>query len=57
MTENKKGLRKGEVAYIFAIVFGLIIGVLIKRIRIGLMIGLVFCILIALSGWVRMTRK
>ena len=57
MTENKKGLRKGEVAYIFAIVFGLIIGILIKRIKIGLMIGLVFCILIALSGWVRMTRK
>jgi hypothetical protein len=57
MIEKKQGLRKGEVAYIFAIVFGLIIGVLIKRIKIGLMIGLVLCVLIALSGWVRFTRK
>jgi hypothetical protein len=55
--EPKKGLRKGEVAYIFAIVLGLIIGVLIKRIKVGLMIGLVLCIVIGLSGWVRFTRK
>ncbi len=57
MVEKKQGLRKGEVAYIFAIVLGLIIGVLIKRIKVGIMIGLVLCVLMALSGWVRFTRK
>lgn len=53
----KTGLRKGEIAYIFAIVLGLVIGILIKRIRVGIMIGLVLCVLIGLSTIVRLTRK
>lgn len=58
MTDRPKpGLRKGEIAYIFAIVLGLVIGILIKRIRVGIMIGLVLCVLIGLSTIVRFTRK
>lgn len=55
--EKKTGLRKGEVAYIFAIVLGLVIGILIKRVKVGLMIGLVLCVLMGLSTIVRFTRK
>lgn len=55
--EKKTGLRKGEVAYIFAIILGLVIGILIKRIRVGIMIGLVLCVLMGLSTIMRFTRK
>ena len=55
--QPKTGLRKGEIAYIFAIILGLIIGVLIKRVRVGIMIGLVLCLLIGLSTIFRFTRK
>lgn len=51
------GIRKGELAYIFAIVLGLVIGILIKRIRVGFMIGLVLCLLIGLSTIFRFTKK
>ena len=57
MTESKKGITKNEMAYIFAIILGLVIGVLIKKVRIGIMIGLVLCVLIGLSSWLRFTRK
>jgi hypothetical protein len=57
MTQNKKGITKNEIAYGLAIIVGLIIGVLIKRIRIGIMIGLVLCVLIGLSTFMRFTRN
>jgi accessory gene regulator protein AgrB len=57
MTQNKKGITKNEIAYGLAIIVGLIIGVLIKRIRIGIMIGLVLCVLIGLSSFMRFTRN
>ena len=57
MTETKKGMTKNEIAYILAIILGLVIGVLIKRIRIGIMIGLVLCVLIGLSTIFRFTRN
>jgi hypothetical protein len=55
--QQKTGLRKGEIAYMLAIVLGLIIGILIKRIKIGIMIGVVLCFVIGVSGWIRLTRK
>ncbi len=54
---GKKGLRKGEIAYMLAMVFGLMIGILIKRIRIGIFLGLLLCVLIGLSTVYRFTRK
>ena len=57
MAEQKKGITKNEIAYGLAIIVGLIIGVLIKRIRIGIMIGLVLCVLIGLSTFMRFTRN
>ena len=55
--EKKTGIRKDEVAYIFAIILGLVIGILIKRVRVGLMIGFVLCVLMGLSTILRFTRK
>lgn len=58
MSANKQpSVRRGEMAFIFAIVLGLALGIMIKKIRIGILIGLVLGILIILTGWLRTTRK
>jgi F0F1-type ATP synthase assembly protein I len=54
---QQKGITKNEMAYIFAIILGLVIGVLVKRIRVGVMIGLVLCVLIGLSSIMRFIRN
>ncbi len=56
-TEKKPDARRGEMAFIFAIVLGLLLGFFIKRIRIGLMIGLVLGLLIVFSSLLRSTRR
>ena len=56
-TEKKPDIRRGEMAFIFAIVIGLVIGILIKKVRIGILIGLLLGIVIVLTGWLRTTRK
>jgi len=55
--QQKPDVRKGEMAFIFAIVLGLAIGIMIKKVRIGILIGLVLGIMIVLTGWLRSTRK
>jgi hypothetical protein len=58
MSEQRKpDAKRGEMAFIFAIILGLVIGVLIKKVRIGLMIGLVLGIVIVFTGWLRTTKK
>ncbi|MFN8291232.1 MAG: hypothetical protein U0U70_13325 [Chitinophagaceae bacterium] len=54
--EKKTGLRKDEVAYLFAIILGLAIGILVRRVRVGLMIGVVLCALIGFSTIIRFMR-
>lgn len=55
--QSKKGLTKNEIAYGLAMVLGLVIGFLVKRIKIGLFIGFVLCLLIGLSTIFRFTRN
>ena len=55
--EQKPSIRRGEMAFIFAIVIGLIIGILIKRVRIGILIGIVLGFCIVLLGWSRATKR
>lgn len=55
--EKKPNIRRGEMAFIFAIVLGLALGIFIKRIRIGLLIGLVLGLLIVFSGVLRSTKR
>ncbi|HYC41348.1 MAG TPA: hypothetical protein VEB63_12765 [Chitinophagaceae bacterium] len=58
MQERKKpDIRRGEVAFLFAIVLGLVIGILIRRVRIGILIGLGLGLLIVFTGWLRTRRR
>jgi hypothetical protein len=55
--EHKPDVKRGEMAFIFAIVFGLLLGIMIKRIRIGILIGVVMGLIIVFTGWLRTNRK
>jgi hypothetical protein len=55
--QQKPNVRRGEMAFIFAILLGLAVGIMIKKVRIGILIGLVLGIMIVLTGWLRSTRK
>ena len=55
--ERKPNVRRGEMAFIFAIVLGLALGIMIKKIRVGILIGIGRGIIILLTGWLRSKRK
>ena len=55
--QQKPDVRRGEMAFVFAIVLGLALGFIVKNIRIGILIGLIMGIIIVLTGWLRSTRK
>ncbi|MGZ5220639.1 MAG: hypothetical protein ACXWC7_11185 [Chitinophagaceae bacterium] len=58
MSEIKKpSLRRGEVAFIFAIILGLVLGILVKRVRLGIILGLVLGAAIVFLGWTRVNKK
>jgi hypothetical protein len=57
MTEKKPDARRGEMAFVVAIVLGLLLGIFIKRIRVGLMIGIALGLLIVFTGLLRSTRR
>ncbi|MCH5685627.1 hypothetical protein LWM68_16025 [Niabella sp. W65] len=57
--EKKKPLvdiRRGEMAFLIAIVIGLVIGTLIKRVRFGLMLGLIIGLGIVFMNSLRTKR-
>lgn len=55
--QRKPSIRRGEMAFLFAIVLGLVLGILIKKIRIGIIIGIILGIIILFTGWLRTTRR
>ena len=55
--QKKPDTKRGEVAFIFAIVLGLILGFLIKRIKVGIIIGIVFGLLILFTGMLRSKKR
>lgn len=55
--ERKPSIRRGEMAFIFAIVLGLAVGILIKRVKVGILIGIVLGFFIVLTGWMQTKRK
>jgi hypothetical protein len=57
MAEKKPDARRGEMAFMVAIVLGVLLGVFIKRIRVGLMIGVALGLLIVFTGLLRSTRR
>ncbi len=56
-TERKPSIRRSEMAFLFAIVLGLLLGIFIKKIRIGLLIGLILGGLIVFTGWLRVKKR
>jgi hypothetical protein len=56
-TEKKPNLRRGELAFIFAIVLGLLLGLFIKRVRVGLLLGVGLGLVIVFLGASRSSRK
>ena len=57
MTEKKPDARRGDMAFVVAIILGLLLGIFIKRIRVGLMIGIALGLLIVFTGLLRSTRR
>jgi hypothetical protein len=58
MTGAKKpDTKRGEMAFIFAIILGLVLGILIKKVRLGILLGLILGAVILLTGWLRSARK
>ncbi len=58
MSETKKpSVRRGEMAFIFAIVLGLVLGILIKRVRVGIILGLILGVAIVFLGWTRINKR
>lgn len=55
--QQKPDARRGEMAFIFAIILGLALGTAIKKIRIGIIIGVVLGIVIVFTGWIRSAKK
>ena len=51
--QKKPDVRRGEVAFIFAIILGLIIGILIKKVRLGILLGVAIGAVIMFLGWIR----
>ena len=50
-------MKRSEMAFLFAIVLGLMLGIFIKKIRIGLLLGLVLGGLIVFTGWLRTNKR
>jgi hypothetical protein len=55
--QKKPDVRRGEIAFIFAIVLGLLLGMLIKRVRLGLLLGAGLGLVIVFLGASRSSRK
>jgi divalent metal cation (Fe/Co/Zn/Cd) transporter len=55
--EKKPDSKRGDMAFILAIIIGLAVGLLIKRVRLGILLGLIIGGSIVALGWLRSTRK
>lgn len=56
-TPQKPNTKRGDMAFIFAIIIGLIVGILIKKVRVGILLGLVIGSMIVFTGWLRNSRN
>ncbi|MBL7739309.1 MAG: hypothetical protein JNK14_08810 [Chitinophagaceae bacterium] len=56
-TEKKPSIRRGEMAFIFAIILGLALGIIVKRVKLGILLGLIIGGAIVALGWLRSTRR
>ncbi len=54
---NSAKRSRSEVAMWIAILLGLALGILIKRVRLGILLGLILAGLIVFTGWLKNTRR
>jgi len=54
---SKYQKQRSDWAFALAIIMGLALGIFIKRVKVGLIIGIVLGGLILVTGWLRQKRK
>lgn len=57
MSDKKRKSSREEISLIFAIVIGLVLGTLIKKIRLGIIFGLILGGFLIFSGWLNARKK
>ena len=55
--QKNPDVRRGEMAFIVAIILGLALGMLIKRVRLGILLGMIIGGMIIALGWLRSSRR
>lgn len=53
MSTRQPDIRRGEMAFLVAIVLGVVLGILIKKVRLGIILGLIIGTAIVFLGWTR----
>ena len=56
-SEKKPDQRRGDMAFIFAIILGLALGIAIKKIRVGIILGIALGIFVVFTGWMRSKKQ
>lgn len=57
MADKKNKSSREEVSFLFAIVLGLILGTLIKKIRLGIIFGMILGGFLIFSGWLNARKR
>jgi F0F1-type ATP synthase assembly protein I len=57
MSDKKRKSSREEISLIFAIVIGLVLGTLIKKIRLGIIFGLILGGFLIFSGWLNARKR
>jgi Kef-type K+ transport system membrane component KefB len=55
--DKKSQARRAEMTLLFAVVLGLILGTLIKKVRLGILLGLIIGGAIVFLGWIRTQKR
>lgn len=55
--DKKSQARRAEATMLFAVVLGLILGTLIKKVRLGILLGLIIGGAIVFLGWIRTQKR
>ena len=55
--KQKRDFANSEWSFMIAIGLGLVLGIMIKRVKIGLLIGLILGVMLVLGSWLRVFRK
>jgi uncharacterized membrane protein (UPF0136 family) len=54
---KKRDFANSEMSFLLAIVGGLILGIMIKKVKIGLIAGVILGLMLVAGSWLRLFRK